>query len=179
MAKSNQGFLRVSALSFGMFLSSHGCKNRIESGPATTAPTQAPAPQQATIMPEPAPTPPQTLARPAPRPVPTPPVSALGRNESCGKASYYSDSLAGNPTASGETYSPTKLSAAHLTLPFGTKVTVALKGNKSKRVELKVNDRGPHGDARRILDLSRAAFERLGSTNAGVLDVCMHWSSLE
>jgi len=103
-------------------------------------------------------------------------VSALGRNKKCGEASYYADSLGGNPTASGEIYSPGKLTAAHLTLPLHTKVTVTLEGNESKRVELKVNDRGPYGDSRRILDLSRAAFEKLGSTSRGVLDICMHWN---
>jgi len=103
-------------------------------------------------------------------------VSALGRNKKCGEASYYADSLAGNPTASGEPYSPGKLTAAHLKLPLGTQATVTLKGNESKRVDLKVNDRGPYGDSRRIIDLSRAAFEKLGSTSRGVLDVCMYWN---
>lgn len=104
----------------------------------------------------------------------TSPPSALGKNTQCGEASYYADSLAGGATASGQPYRPTALSAAHLTLPLGTRATVALKGNPSKKVELVVNDRGPYTQGR-IIDLSRAAFERLGSTSAGVLDVCIYW----
>lgn len=77
-----------------------------------------------------------------------------------GQASYYSDSLAGNTTANGETYDPGALTAAHRTLPFGTRLRVR-RINNGREVEVRVNDRGPFGHARRIIDLSRAAATAL------------------
>ena len=82
-----------------------------------------------------------------------------------GVASYYADSLAGNPTASGEPYDPQALTAAHKTLEFGTKVRVTYPKN-GKSVEVVINDRGPHVDGR-IIDLSRAAAEAIGLIDDG------------
>jgi len=87
-----------------------------------------------------------------------------------GEASYYSDRLAGHKTASGERYRPMALTAAHRNLPLGTVLRVTRSDGK-RSVIVRVNDRGPYGSDRRILDLSRAAFERLGTLRAGVLDV--------
>ncbi|HJL14151.1 MAG TPA: septal ring lytic transglycosylase RlpA family protein [Sandaracinaceae bacterium LLY-WYZ-13_1] len=87
-----------------------------------------------------------------------------------GLASYYADSLAGNPTASGEPYDPTALTAASRELPFGTRVRV-VREDTGAAVVVRVNDRGPFGDDRRILDLSRAAAERLDMIRAGVVGV--------
>ena len=87
-----------------------------------------------------------------------------------GEASYYSDRLAGHKTASGERYHPTALTAAHRSLPLGTVLRVTRRDGK-RSVVVRVNDRGPFGSERRILDLSRAAFERLGKLRAGVLEV--------
>ncbi len=82
-----------------------------------------------------------------------------------GDASYYADSLHGNKTASGEAYDKDAMTAAHRTLPFGTKVRVTyLKTGKS--VEVVVNDRGPHVD-KRIIDVSGAAAQALGLTDDG------------
>ena len=82
-----------------------------------------------------------------------------------GEASYYHDSLHGNPTASGEPYDKDALTAAHLELAFGTKAKVTyLKTGRS--VEVVINDRGPHAK-NRILDLSRAAAERIGLVEDG------------
>jgi rare lipoprotein A (peptidoglycan hydrolase) len=87
-----------------------------------------------------------------------------------GQAAYYSDSLAGRPTASGEIYDPRAFTAAHRTLPFGTVLrVVSVAGGPS--VYVRVNDRGPFGDAARVVDLSRAAAERLGMLRAGVIPV--------
>jgi rare lipoprotein A len=87
-----------------------------------------------------------------------------------GKATWYSDSLAGRPTASGEPYDPGELTAAHRTLPFGTRVRVTnLRNDRS--VVVRVNDRGPFGRADRIIDLSRAAAEGLEMIRAGVVPV--------
>lgn len=87
-----------------------------------------------------------------------------------GKASYYSDSLAGRSTANGEPYDPKKLTAAHLELPFGTMVRVTRVDN-GKQVVVRINDRGPYGGRGRIIDLSRRAAERLDMIRAGVVDV--------
>jgi rare lipoprotein A len=87
-----------------------------------------------------------------------------------GEASYYSDRLAGHKTASGERYRPGALTAAHRDLPLGTVLRVTRSDGK-RSVIVRINDRGPYGSERRILDLSRAAFERLGTLRAGVLAV--------
>jgi len=82
-----------------------------------------------------------------------------------GEASYYADSLDGNKTASGAPYDKDAMTAAHRTLPFGTKVKVTyLKTGKS--VEVVINDRGPHVKGR-IIDLSRAAARVLGLIEDG------------
>lgn len=86
-----------------------------------------------------------------------------------GKASFYADKFEGSPTASGEKYRHSKMTAAHKTLPFGTKVRVTnLENNKS--IEVVINDRGPYADGR-IIDLSRSAAQELGFVNAGLADV--------
>ena len=89
----------------------------------------------------------------------------------CAKASYYADSLAGNPTASGTPYDPAKLTAAHKTLAFGTKLRVVRDGFGEVRVT--VNDRGPFIEGR-VIDLSRAAAEKIDMITAGVADVCIY-----
>jgi len=82
-----------------------------------------------------------------------------------GSASWYSDALAGRRTASGEPYDPAELIAAHRALPFGTRLRVTNLAN-DRAVVVRVIDRGPfaHG---RVLDLSRAAAERIGILRAG------------
>lgn len=87
-----------------------------------------------------------------------------------GKATYYSDSLAGNHTANGEIYDPSRLTAASRDLPFGTVVRV-IRRDTGADVIVRVNDRGPFGNRRRILDLSRAAAKELGMLSRGVVDV--------
>ncbi|WP_309130271.1 septal ring lytic transglycosylase RlpA family protein [Brevibacterium sp.] len=81
--------------------------------------------------------------------------------------SYYGggDGFDGQTTANGETFDTNKLTAAHKTLPFGTKVKVTNKAN-GKSVTVRINDRGPyHGD--RCFDLSKAAMEAVGGVGAG------------
>jgi rare lipoprotein A len=86
-----------------------------------------------------------------------------------GKASFYADKFEGVYTASGEKYKHSKLTGAHKTLPFGTKVRVTnLENNKS--VEVVINDRGPYVEDR-IIDLSKGAAEQLGFINKGLADV--------
>jgi rare lipoprotein A len=88
-----------------------------------------------------------------------------------GKATWYSDSLAGNSTASGEPYDPHELTAAHRTLPLGTRVRVTRLDGNERSVEVRINDRGPFGGHGRIIDLSRAAAEALDMIAAGVVRV--------
>ncbi|MEO5976115.1 MAG: septal ring lytic transglycosylase RlpA family protein [Chryseolinea sp.] len=86
-----------------------------------------------------------------------------------GKASFYADKFEGTQTASGEKYKHNKLTAAHKTLPFGTKVRVTNLAN-DKSVEVTINDRGPYVEDR-IIDLSRSAAEELGFINQGLAEV--------
>jgi rare lipoprotein A len=85
--------------------------------------------------------------------------AAVGQKET-GLAAVYTDALNGHVTASGQVYDPAKLTAAHKTLPFGTKVRVTNTKN-NKTVELRITDRGPK-QAARVLDISPAAAARLG-----------------
>jgi rare lipoprotein A len=84
------------------------------------------------------------------------------------KASWYGTE-SGSRTANGEPFDGTSITAAHRTLPFGTKRRVTLDG---KSVVVRINDRGPF-IAGRGLDLSRAAAERIGLIREGVAWVCM------
>ncbi|NEA24357.1 septal ring lytic transglycosylase RlpA family protein [Actinomadura bangladeshensis] len=82
------------------------------------------------------------------------------------EASYYWE---GQMTASGEAFDPSELTAAHKTLPMGSKVRVTNKNN-GRSVVVRINDRGPYAGGR-CLDLSRAAMKKVGGTGAGVIPV--------
>ena len=85
-----------------------------------------------------------------------------------GKASYYGHGFAGRRTASGERFDPNAMTAAHPTLPFGTRLRVT-RGNGAS-VTVRVNDRcGCPGG--RILDLSEGAARRLGMIREGIIAV--------
>lgn len=86
-----------------------------------------------------------------------------------GRASYYGDYFHGRRTASGERFDVNKFTAAHRTLPFGTKVKVTNLRNK-KSVVLKINDRGPHVRSR-IIDLSKAAAKAIDLISFGAARV--------
>lgn len=86
-----------------------------------------------------------------------------------GKASFYADKFDGVTTASGEKYRHNKLTGAHKTLPFGTRVRVTNLAN-NQSVEVVINDRGPWVEGR-IIDVSRAAAEQLGFVNKGLAEV--------
>lgn len=90
-----------------------------------------------------------------------------------GKASFYADKFVGRKTASGATFKQNKLTAAHKTLPFGTKVKVKNLAN-GKTVKVHINDRGPFVQGR-IIDLSKKAAKRLDMVNAGVSDVIIKY----
>lgn len=86
-----------------------------------------------------------------------------------GMASYYGGSWHGKKTANGEIFNENSLTAAHKTLPFGTKVKVTNLDN-GKSVVVRINDRGPYSKGR-VIDLSKVAFSKIASTSKGVTRV--------
>lgn len=98
-------------------------------------------------------------------------VSSSVAYAQCGGASWYGPGFNGKRAASGEVFNENAMTAAHRSLPFGTKVQV-VDQNTGKSVEVTINDRGPfHG--KRIIDLSKAAATQLGFRNAGTTSVCL------
>ncbi len=106
---------------------------------------------------------------PASRPVP-PGQTAKGWSEE-GLASWYggNDGFEGKPTASGEIYDSSKMTAAHRDLPLGTVVDVA-DLDTGKSVQVRINDRGPFVQGR-IIDLSHAAAQQIEMIGPGVARV--------
>jgi rare lipoprotein A len=86
-----------------------------------------------------------------------------------GLASFYAAKFNGKRTANGERFNPKLMTAAHLTLPFGTQLKVTNLRNM-KSVIVRVNDRGPHVRGR-IVDVSRAAAELIGMRHSGTARV--------
>jgi rare lipoprotein A len=88
-----------------------------------------------------------------------------------GLAAVYSNRLSGHQTASGQKYKPGELTAAHPTLPFGSKVRVTnTKNNRS--VVVRINDRGPT-QAGRVIDISQAAAQKLGIGKNAMAEVTL------
>jgi rare lipoprotein A len=86
-----------------------------------------------------------------------------------GKASYYGARHHGNKTASGERFDQNALTAAHRSLPFGSRVLVTnLRNDKS--VVVRINDRGPYSKGR-LIDLSHKAAAQIDMLRAGVVPV--------
>lgn len=83
-----------------------------------------------------------------------------------GKASWYGSKYHGKKTSSGERYNKNKMTAAHNTLPFGTKVKVTNLSN-DESVIVRINDRGPYV-GHRIIDVSEVAARKLGIHKQGV-----------
>lgn len=92
-----------------------------------------------------------------------------GGHEETGLASWYGPKYHGRTTASGERYNMFDLTAAHRTLPFGTRLRVTNLLN-GKQVLVRVNDRGPFVKGR-VIDVSYEAAKRLEMTQAGVVRV--------
>ena len=97
----------------------------------------------------------------------TPPAVVGGRQE--GIASWYGPGFHGRRTANGEIYDQYELTAAHQTLPLGTRVMVTSLTN-GRVVEVRINDRGPFVGGR-VLDLSYAAARVLGMIGPGTMPV--------
>ncbi len=83
--------------------------------------------------------------------------------------SYYHDKFNGRKTASGEKFDNSKLTAANMKLPFGTKVKLT-NLNNGESVVVRINDRGPFHKSR-AFDISKAAFDELGDIDHGVIPV--------
>jgi rare lipoprotein A len=96
-------------------------------------------------------------------------VSCSHKIVESGKASYYADKFDGRRTSNGEIFKQRKKTAAHRTLPFGTKVTVTNLSN-GRTVKVRINDRGPFVKGR-MIDLSKKAAKKLDMVNAGVANV--------
>lgn len=88
-----------------------------------------------------------------------------------GMASWYGDAFNGQHSASGELYDQEQLTAAHRTLPFGTRVLVR-RLDSPQSIVVRINDRGPYVESR-IIDLSYAAARRLGMTGFGLVPVAL------
>ncbi len=86
-----------------------------------------------------------------------------------GEASWYGPGFQGQETASGETFNQKEMTAAHPSLPMGTKATVTNLEN-DKKVVVRINDRGPYAEDR-IIDLSRAAAKKLDLQEDGTTQV--------
>jgi rare lipoprotein A len=100
-------------------------------------------------------------------------LSACGGSKNAftqsGQGSYYADKFNGRKTASGAIYRSGKMTAAHNTLPFGTRIKVTNVKN-GKSVTVTVHDRGPHVKGR-IVDVSGKAANKLDLVQAGVVPV--------
>ncbi|MEJ2356936.1 MAG: septal ring lytic transglycosylase RlpA family protein [Deinococcales bacterium] len=117
----------------------------------------------------PPPTPPVAQATASHGAPATPQVPDPSAEVEVGNASWYGPHFAGRLTSDGEVFDPSKLTAAHRTLPFGTLVRVTNLVN-GESVVVRINDRGPF-KPNRIIDLSRAAAEAIGMKNMGVAKV--------
>jgi len=100
---------------------------------------------------------------------------ASGHTES-GVASYYHDRFHGRKTANGERFDQGAYSAAHKTLPLGTRVRVT-RLDSGKSLVVRINDRGPFKKGR-IIDLSRRAARDLGMIQEGLTKVKVEVISL-
>ncbi len=86
-----------------------------------------------------------------------------------GKASWYGPGFHGRRTASGERFDTNELTAAHRTLPFGTRVRVVNK-KTGQSVVVRINDRGPYAHGR-VIDLSRASAQAIGISGVGSVEL--------
>ena len=122
---------------------------------------QAPAPAPAPAI-SPITVPAAAAAAPAP-------ASASGEHKMEGVAAYYSNRFNGRKTADGQRFNNGAMTAAHNTLPFGTRVKITnTKNNRS--VVVRITDRGPTTPGR-IFDLTRAAASKLGYVRSGHAEV--------
>lgn len=96
-----------------------------------------------------------------------------GHVSDSGKASWYGAQHHGKRTASGERFDQNALTAAHRSLPFGTRVRIT-NLNNNRSVTVRINDRGPYSRSR-IIDVSRRAASELDMLKTGVAPVRIEW----
>lgn len=97
------------------------------------------------------------------------PMKSVAHFSQTGKASWYGPGFHGKKTSNGERFNMHDLTAAHRTLPLGTRIRVT-NMNNGKSVIVRVNDRGPfHGN--RVVDLSKGAANKLGFVQSGMTTV--------
>ncbi|WP_179271061.1 septal ring lytic transglycosylase RlpA family protein [Rubricoccus marinus] len=134
--------------------------------PKATRPLATPLPSAPEPIAAPAPVAPEVAQEAAP-------ASGVEEGEviGTGRASYYGQELAGNRTASGERFDPSELTAAHRTLPLGSRVRVTNERTGAS-VIVRVNDRGPFADDR-VLDVSESAAREIGMIRRGTARVRM------
>ncbi|MGO9712705.1 MAG: septal ring lytic transglycosylase RlpA family protein [Polyangiaceae bacterium] len=103
--------------------------------------------------------------------VPPPPAPAgMPAPYQVGVATWYGQAFAGKKTANGERFDPSAMTAAHRKLPFGTWVEVR-SVSTGRTVRVRINDRGPFGSSRRVIDLSQGAARAIGFSEVGFLKV--------
>ncbi len=171
-------FAALAKMVFRKQLTPPPTKSTVAQVPARTVfqPDSRPSPfsriTDAKARPAPQPHPPSSGSAPYPTPQPASRVESGARSvsqdtvgEDVGRANFFADNLIGQRTASGELFSNEAMTAAHASLPFGTKVRVTNLGN-NKSVEVRVNDRIPLSQNVTIT-ITRAAAEQLGFLDAG------------
>ena len=124
--------------------------------PLAPEPVQAVAPKAPVVIKPPVVAPPK-------------PAKTLVVSTSTGEASWYGPSFFGNRTANGEVFRPGTMTAAHRTLPFGTKVKVTNLRN-GKETIVRINDRGPFS-GHRVIDIAHGAAQHLGLVSSGIAQV--------
>ena len=122
----------------------------------------APKSVQASVPTVPVVTPPPVAAPPKP-------PKTLVVSTSTGEASWYGPGFFGNRTANGEVFRPGTMTAAHRTLPFGTKVKVTNLRNGRETI-VRINDRGPFS-GQRVIDIAHWAAQHLGFVSSGIAQV--------
>ncbi len=110
-----------------------------------------------------------TIAASSPSSAEAQPKNNAGARVQSGKASWYGPGFHGKRTASGERFNTNDLTAAHRTLPFGTRVRVVNKST-GRSVVVRINDRGPYAHGR-VIDLSRASAQAIGILGVGTVEM--------
>lgn len=178
---------RIGAVVLAVLISSQGCgmiadtpsralSTRevppVEYQPGDLSSEKPPAPARRSETPPVAnvPAPPETEPAPAVASIPEPSQQTMTET---GLASWYGARHHGKRTASGEIFNQEHFTAAHPTLPWGTRVKVINLDN-GKSVDVRINDRGPYKQGR-IIDVSRAAARALGIVQRGIATVRIEW----
>ena len=175
---------RVSALVLMALISSQGCGIILDApqralSPRGVSPSESQTDKSSTDKPPthtlPRENPPIAKVPSPPETEQAPPAISQPTMMETGLASWYGPKFHGKLTASGEVFNQEKFTAAHPTLPWGSRVKVINLDN-GQSVDVRINDRGPFGRGR-IIDVSRAAAKALGMVGRGITTVRLEWLS--